>query len=112
MKFVLWFLLFAFLISLVLLAPAIVTGSLLRLVFPSVDRGMSILIGLVASVSAIHFMIRLYANLRRFQIYGGEEYEQEDEEEADEAGRARSNPPFWTPPSSERPSWRRRRKRR
>ena len=52
-----------FLIILVLLIPAIVTGALLRLVFPSVDRGMSIIIGLVATVASVQLITRFTMEL-------------------------------------------------
>jgi hypothetical protein len=110
--------LFLFLLSLVLLVPAIVTGSLLRLVFPSVDRGMSILIGLVATVSSIHLITRFTMDFRPIPINIGEQEldddddDDDDEDQEPEASRAPRHPPTWTLPSPERPSWKRRRRRR
>ncbi len=49
-----------FAINLVLLGLAIVTGLLLRLVFPSTEWGMSVLIGLVSSVFSIRVVIKLF----------------------------------------------------
>ena len=111
---------FLFLIILVLLLPAILTGALLRLVFPSVDRGMSIIIGLVATASSIQLITKFTIDYRPTPInIGGrgfddddEDDEDDDEDQDDEAGRAPRRPPTWTLPSPERPSWKRRRRRR
>jgi hypothetical protein len=116
-------LLLLFLISFVLIVPAIVTGSLLRLVFPSVDRGMSILIGLVAMVSSVHLMIRFTTDPPPIRLDGGdrgldvdddgdEDEDDLDEDQEDEASRAPHRPPTWALPTPERPSWKRRRRRR
>jgi hypothetical protein len=100
-----------FLLSFVFLVPAILTGSLLRLVFPSMDRGMSILIGLVATVSSIHLITRFTMDFRPTPIKLGEQEfdddddDDDDEEQEPEASHAPRHPPAWTLPSPERPSW-------
>jgi uncharacterized membrane protein YedE/YeeE len=104
-----------FLIILLLLVPAIVTGALLRLVFPSVDRGMSIIIGLVATVAAVQLITRFTMDLRPGPIYLGDQEideDDEDDEDEDESGQPPRRPPAWTLPPPERPSWKRRRRRR
>ena len=107
-------------VSLVLLVPAIVIGSLLRFVFPSVDRGMSLLIGLVTTVSSIHLITRFTMEPGPIRINTGRQVlvdeddddEDEDEDQEDEASQPPHRPPAWTLPPQERPSWKRRRRRR
>jgi hypothetical protein len=104
-------------VSLVLLIPAIVTGSLLRFVFPSVDRGMSVLIGLVTTVSSVHLITRFTMEPGPIRISTGrqafiDEEDEDDEDEEDEAGQPHQQPPAWTLTPPERPSWKRRRRRR
>ena len=104
-----------FLIILLLLVPAIVTGALLRLVFPSVDRGMSIIIGLVATVASVQLITRFTMGLRPEPIYLGDQQfdeDDEDDDDEDESGQPPRRPPSWTLPPPERPSWKRRRRRR
>lgn len=103
-----------FLIILLLLVAAIVTGSLLRLVFPSVDRGMSIIIGLVATVASVQLITRFSMDLRPGPINLGsrEFHEDDDDDDEDEEGDPPHRPPTWTLPPPERPSWKRRRRRR
>jgi hypothetical protein len=105
-------------VSLSLLVPAIVIGSLLRFVFPSVDRGMSLLIGLVTTVSSVHLITRFTMEQGPIRISTGrqafvdEEDEEDDEDDGDEPGPPPQRPPAWTLPPPERPSWKRRRRRR
>jgi hypothetical protein len=105
-------------VSLVLLIPATVTGSLLRFVFPSVDRGMSILIGLVTTVSSVHLITRFTMEPGPIRISTGrqafvdEEDEEDGEDDDDESGQPPRHPPAWSLPPPERPSWKRRRRRR
>jgi hypothetical protein len=104
-----------FLIITLLLVPAIVTGSLLRLVFPSVDRGMSIIIGLVATVASVQLITRFGMDLPAGPInLGDREFhvDDEDDDDEDEEGDPPHRPPTWTLPPPERPSWKRRRRRR
>jgi hypothetical protein len=56
---ILWTIFIYLLIKLVLIALGSVTGFLLHWLMPSVDLGMAILIGLVASGLAIHFFARI-----------------------------------------------------
>ena len=105
-----------FLFTLLLIGLGIVTGSLLRVVFPSVDRAMSILIGEVASVASIYLLARLMVSLPPIGMIDRDEDEDEDDEDEDEddeeeEGPPPVRPPIWTPPP-ERPSWKRRRRRR
>lgn len=61
LKFVLTFLV----MNLVLIGVGVVIGSLIRLAFPSVDRGMSILIGLLSSIVSTYVMAQSFAFVER-----------------------------------------------
>jgi hypothetical protein len=65
MKTLLGIVLAVFVINVVLIGVGVATGSLIRLVFPSVDRGMSILIGLLSSVFSIYGIAKLLAFVER-----------------------------------------------
>jgi hypothetical protein len=113
MKSLLGSLALLFLIILLLLVPAIATGSLLRLVFPSVDRGMSIVIGLVATVASVQLITRFSMDMRPSPIdRGDQEFDEDHEDDEDDSGQPPHRLPAWTLPPPERPSWKRRRRRR
>jgi hypothetical protein len=101
-----------FLLSLVLIVLGIVTGSLLRLVFPAVDRGMSILIGEVAAIASFYLLTRIMLSVPAIRVSESEEDEEEDGEDEEEEEEPPARPPIWPLPPPERPSWRRRRRRR
>jgi hypothetical protein len=108
MRVVVWFALVVLVINCVLLGLGIVTGLLLRLVFPSIDWGMSVLIGLVSSVVSIRAVMSIFgtgsclgtappprkARKRRAP---------EEESHASEFQQG------WTPPSVDLPTWTNRR---
>jgi hypothetical protein len=113
MRMFLGWLLVLLVISLVLIGVGIASGSLLRVVFPSVDRGMSILVGLVACVSAIHFLSQIVQHLPSISPPEYEDDEDDDDDD-DDLGREPETirPPVWILPPSDRPSRKRRRRRR
>ncbi len=88
MKQLLTFSLTLFVFNALLIAVGVATGALLRLVFPSVDRGMSILIGTLAtacSLAAIRFIFGVMGSELDRWKEREEDEEDEDEEEEDES---------------------------
>ncbi len=62
MRFVIGLLVCVFILNIVLIGLGVVTGLLLRLVFPSIEWGMSVLIGLLSSVfSILSFVVILWS---------------------------------------------------
>jgi hypothetical protein len=100
-----------FLGAFVLITLGVVTGSLLRMAFPSVDFGLSILIGVVTSVSVIHFVSNLAAKLRPVTLQGDEDEQEIDDEAEEEAEPTPSRQPSWVPVPRDRSTRRRRWKR-
>jgi hypothetical protein len=100
-----------FLGAFVLITLGVVTGSLLRIAFPSVEFGLSILIGVVTSVSVIHFVSNLAAKLQPVTLRRDEDEHEIDDEAEEDAERTPSGQPSWIPVPPERPTRRRRWKR-
>jgi hypothetical protein len=65
MRMLFQFVLLVFIINLVLIGLGTVTGLLIRLVFPSIELGTSVLIGLVSSISSICALIGMFVNVDR-----------------------------------------------
>jgi hypothetical protein len=98
--------------SLLLICGGVAIGSLLRVVFPSVDRGTSILIGVVACTASIHFLVLIF---EKAPIIPMPEPDDEDAgyDEGDSGDEPEPiRPPLWVLPPSGQPSGKRRRKRR
>ena len=116
MRMVLLFLVVLLVFSLVLICGGVVIGSLLRVVFPSVDRGMSILIGVIACTASIRILALLFE--QPHFLYppnpgadGG--FEDDDDDDDDPGGEPEPvRPPVWILPPSDQPSGKRRRRRR
>lgn len=107
MRVVLVFLSIALVVSLLMICSGVVIGSLLRLVFPSVDRGMSILIGLIACIAAVYFLKAIFEGPL---IVRAPEFDDEDDDPVDSPEVVR--PPAWIVPPTGRPAGKPRRRRR
>src|SRR4051794_31041576 len=107
MRMVLLFLVVLLVFSLVLICGGVVIGSLLRVAFPSVDRGMSILIGLIACTASIRILALLFERLPF--LYppnpGADDGFEDDEDDDDLGGEPEPvRPPAWILPPSDQPS--------
>ncbi len=96
MKAILGLLVVFILINLGLIAVGVGIGSLLHWMVPSIDRGTSILIAVVATGFSIHYFIRLL----KFSEYLDLPRSEEDDE----------LPPIWVYPASTRSARKRKRK--
>jgi hypothetical protein len=115
MRMVLAFLVVVLVFSLVLICGGVVIGSLLRVVFPSVDRGMSILIGVIACTASIRILTLLFEQPHfLYPPKPGADGGFEDGEDDDDLGGEPEpvRPPVWILPPSDQPSGKRRRRRR
>ncbi len=71
-------------VQMLLLAVSIGIGYLLRLVIPSLDPGMAILISLVATIASALMVVKLIGTVSNDTIIIGDEDGDEDEDENDE----------------------------
>jgi hypothetical protein len=98
--------------SLLLICGGVAIGSLLRVVFTSVDRGTSILIGVVACAASIHFLVLIFEKAPIIQITEPGDEDAGYDEDAPGSQPEPIRPSFWVLPPSDQPSRKRRRKRR
>ena len=117
MRMVLLFLVVLLVFSLVLICGGVVIGSLLRVVFPSVDRGMSILIGVIACTASIRILALLVEQPPFLfppnpRADGGVDDDDDDDDDVPGGEPEPVRPPVWILPPSDQPSGKRRRRRR
>jgi hypothetical protein len=112
MRMILGFLFIVLVFSLLLICGGVVMGSLLRVVFPSVDRGTSILLGVITCTSSIYFMQVIVQKVPIVSL-SEDEYGGVDDDDDDLGGEPEPvRPPVWILPPTDQPSGKRRRKRR
>jgi hypothetical protein len=108
MRWILAYLVMVLVFSLLLICGGILIGSFLRVVFPSVDRGMSILIGLIACTASVHFLISIFEKAPVISM--PEPRNEDDDDSGDEPEPIRT--PIWLLPPTGEPPGKPRRKRR